>query len=276
MGIINVIKWDGRKEPFQREKIKRTILRLGAPPIIAEKIARQIEDEAYEEIATRKILDMVFRSLKEYKPVIAFRKDLRTAIGEIKPAPDFEEYVRLILRAHGFKVTSNRVIQGFCVTNEIDGIAEKDGEFIYLEVKHHNDPHTYTPFNVTLAAKAKWDDIKEGFKIGLNNQPFDRVLIVCNTRLTEHARKYADCVGLDHIGWNVPKGHGLERLIEEKKLYPITILKSLTKRERDVLPEHGILTLKQLVEDRSKKRGISKSRLTRIIKEAKSILNSVE
>jgi len=70
---------------------------------------------------------------------------------------------------------------------------------VLLEVKHHIDPHNYTPFDVTLSAKAKLDDIREGFKRGLNNEPFDRVLIVCNMRLTEHARRYADCIGIDHI-----------------------------------------------------------------------------
>jgi Holliday junction resolvase-like predicted endonuclease len=271
-----VIKWDGRKEPFQRKKIVRTLIRLGAQGEVADRIVDQIEASVYEGITTREVLDMVFKGLEEYKPAVALRMDLKSAVGEMRSAPDFEEYVRLILRAHGYEVVSNRVIQGFCVTHEIDGIAEKDGETIYLEVKHHAKPHTYTPFDVTLSAKAKWDDIKEGYTKGMNRQPFDRVLIVCNTKLTGHAKRYAECVGLDHIGWNVPEGHGLDKLIEETKLYPVTILKNLTKKERDNLSGHSILTLTQLVEDRSRKKGITKSRLTKMIDEAESILNSLE
>lgn len=271
-----MIKWDGREESFQRKKIVRTLRRLGAPSDVADRIVEQIEASVYDGITTSEVLDMVFKGLEEYKPAVALRRDLKTAVGEMKPAPEFEEYVRLILRAHGYKVVSNRVIQGFCVTHEIDGIAEKDGETIYLEVKHHAKPHNYTPFDVTLSAKAKWDDIKEGYKKGMNSQPFDRVLIVCNTKLTGHAKRYAECVGLDHIGWNAPEGHGLDRLIEESKLYPVTILKNLTEKERDNLSGHGILTLTQLVENRSRKKGISKSRLTKMISEAERILNSLE
>lgn len=269
--MVEVTKWDGRREPFQREKVERTLLRLGAPPRLAERLSRKIEDEAYEGIPTKEVLDRVYQALEEYKPAVALRKDLRTALGEMRSAPDFEEYVRIVLRAQGYRVHPNRIIQGLCVTHEVDGIAEKDGERIYLEVKHHRDPHNYTPFEGTLSAKAKLDDIREGLKRGLNNEPFDRVLIVCNTRLTEHARRYADCIGIDHMGWNVPHGRGFERLIEEKRLYPVTILRSPTEEEKGKLSEHGILTLEQLI-SRMERVNIPESRMSELIDETKRIL----
>lgn len=175
--------------------------------------------------------------------------------------------------AHGYEVTPNRVIQGFCVTHEIDGILVRNGETTYLEVKHHIDPHSYTPFDVTLAAKAKWEDINEGFRRSLSNHFFDRVLIVCNTKMTLHAKTYADCVGLDHLGWNEPYGQGFDSLIDEKELYPVTILKSLKEEERDALSGSGILTLKQLLEKRKEIVNLSKVRVSRLIKEAKGIFD---
>ena len=270
--MVKVTKWDGGKEDFQRAKVARTLMRVGASQDVAGNVVDWIEGKVYDGISTKLILDMAFQRMKKYESAVSFRKDLRTALGGMRSKPEFEEYVRIVLLAHGYKVTGNQVIQGFCVTHEIDGIAEKDGKTIYLEVKSHADPHSYTPFEVTLAVKAKWDDIKEGFKRGLNNQPFDKVLIVCNTKLTEHAQKYADCIGLEHIGWNSPPGHGLDRLIEGKRLYPTTILKSLTDKERDSLSEHGIITLKQLVEAKGKTVGIPKLRMTGLLEEAESIL----
>lgn len=266
-----VIKWDGRKEPFKREKVVRTLLRLGAPMDVSERIVQRIEAQIYDGITTKEVLDKVFQGLEEYKPAVASMRDLRAAIGEMRPAPDFEEYVRIVLRAQGYKVFPNRVIQGFCVTHEIDGVAEKDGETIYLEVKHHADPHTYTPFGVTLAAKAKWDDIEKGFEKGLNKTSFDRVLIVCNTRLTRHAARYAECIGLEHLGWNTPAGRGLNALITEK-LFPLTILKNLTSVERDTLADAGIITLKQLVDKGLPKINLSKARLKELVGEAEQIL----
>jgi hypothetical protein len=41
--------------------------------------------------------------------------------------PDFEQYVCIVPQANGYKVTASQTIQGFYVTHEIDGIAEKDG-----------------------------------------------------------------------------------------------------------------------------------------------------
>lgn len=270
--MVKVTKWNGSREDFQREKVVRTLLRVGTSRDTAEKVTSWVEGRIYDGISTKRILDMVFQRLRKYESAVSSRKDLKTALCGIRSKPEFEEYVRIVLRAHGYNVTENQVIQGFCVTHEIDGIAEKDGKTIYLEVKSHADPHSYTPFEVTLAAKAKWDDIKEGFKKGFNNHPFDKVLIVCNTKLTEHARKYADCIGLEHMGWNSPVGCGLDRLIEEKKLYPVTILRNLSEKERDALSDHDIITLKQLVEAKGKNVGIPKSRITRFIEEAESIL----
>lgn len=271
--MIKVIKWNGRKEPFKREKVLRTLLRLGAPMDAAEKVADLIEAEVHDGITTREILRKIFKGLEEHEPAVALRRDLRAAIGEMRPAPDFEEYVRIVLRAHGYKVSSNRVIQGFCVTHEIDGIAEKDGQTIYLEVKHHADPHNYTPFDVTLSAKAKWDDIQRGYERGLNRQSFDRVLIVCNTRLTQHARRYAECIGLEHLGWNVPAGRGLDAMITEKRLFPLTTLRSLTSDERDMLLDAGIITLKQLVTKRPRV-DMPRARLRELVREANQILSS--
>ena len=272
--MVNVVKWDGRSETFQRKKVSQTIVRMGASPGVADELSRRIEREAYEGITTKEILDKIYRGLKEHRPSLALRRDLRTALGLIRPKPDFEEYVRLILSEHGYKVSPNQVIQGLCVTHEIDGIARKNGKNIYIETKRHADPHSYTPFEVTLSAKAKWDDMNEGFKKGLNKQLLDGVLIVCNTRFTDHARRYADCVGLDHIGWNFPEGKGLDSLIEEKKLYPVSMLEGLTDDERDVLSERGILTLKQLVSVELKTDNIPASRIREIVDEAERILGT--
>lgn len=270
--IVGIVKWDGRKVPFQIDKVKTTLLRLGASQELAGKLAEEIASKVYEGIMTKTILDMINEELKKNKPAVKFRRDLRSALGMMNPKPDFEEYVHIILREHGYKVAPAQVIQGFCVTHEIDGIAEKDGKKIYLEVKNHAETHTYTPFPVTLAAKAKWDDIQEGYKRGLNTTSFDNVLIVCNTRFTEHAMQYAKCMGFEHLGWDVPKGRGLNRLIEEKHLYPVTILPDLTEEESARLSESRIYTLRQLVKVDAKEVNIPQHRFKELVEEAKRIL----
>jgi hypothetical protein len=270
--VIYVSKWDGRREPFERGKLVRTLLRLKASEAIANEIVDEIEGQLYDGIATKEILGMAYKQLEAYKPSAALMRDLKTALGRMKPMPDFEEYVRILLRAKGYRVAPNRTIQGFCVIHEIDGIVEKGGETIYLEVKNHSKPHILTPFGVTLAAKAKGDDIQKGYEKGLNEIHFDRVLIVCNTRLTQHAKKYAKCMGIGHIGWNTPKGEGIDAIITETNLYPVTILKTLSAKEHDRLSEAGIITLDQLRQGLSKIR-MKESRKRELISAAELVLS---
>lgn len=272
--MVNVVKWDGRREPFNRIKLYKTLIRFGASAGVAEEISKRIESDVYEGITTKKVLDMAVGLLRERKPSVGKMKDLKTALGAMISAPDFEEYVRILFRAKGYEVAPNRVIQGFCVTHEIDGILEKDGETIYLEVKNHSNPHVSTPFNVTLAAKAKWDDIQRGYEKGLNEHTFDRVLIVCNTRLTKHADDYARCIGLDHVGWNAPKGAGIDSIISETGIYPVTILKALTHNDHNMLSEAGIITLDQLITNDLTGVKITKARKEALRKEARMVLDS--
>ncbi|MDI6798584.1 MAG: restriction endonuclease [Candidatus Aenigmarchaeota archaeon] len=271
-----VTKFDGSKQEFQKEKIIRTCLRMHASKEIAEKIADKIESKAYEGIQTKKILQMIFGYLEEYKPEIKYQIDLREAICLLRPN-DFEQFVILLLREYGYEVSPPQIIRGRCVEHEVDGIAKKGNETICVEVKHHFQPHTYTGIDVCLKTQATIEDLKEGFTSGLDSINFDKALIVCNTKFSDHAKQYASCKGIELIGWKMPLEHGLEQLIEKKKLYPITFLKSVDKETGEKLAEMGILMIKQLVkhdvEELERKTKISRRKLRTYINEAKRILS---
>lgn len=277
MPTIFVTKFDGTMQPFQREKIVDTCVRMGATKEDAKKIADIIERKIYDGIATKKILQMIFRLLKKYRPAVEHQIDLREAISILRPKPDFERFVHLLLEEHGYEVTPNQIIRGKCVEHEIDGIARKKNETILVEVKHHYNHHTYTGLDVGRIAWATFEDLEEGFEQGLNSVKFTGIMIVCNTKLTEHAKQYAKCRGIMHIGWKAPPEHGLERMIEEKKLYPITLLKKLSKRDKTKLLDEGIIALKQLVDcevnELSRKTGMRRDKLQTLVRKAKEILS---
>ncbi|NIO38343.1 hypothetical protein GTO27_11680 [Candidatus Bathyarchaeota archaeon] len=63
-----VTKADGTKQLFDKEKVVKTCLRMGATREIAEAIAGGIERNIYDGIKTRKILQMIFRELSKHKP----------------------------------------------------------------------------------------------------------------------------------------------------------------------------------------------------------------
>jgi len=276
--MVLVTKFDGRKQEFQKRKVIRTCLRMHASPEVAEKIADKIEKEIYEGIPTKKILKLIFKYLREYRPEIRHQKDLREAICLLRPKPDFEEFVNLLLKAYGYEVQPPQIVKGKCIEHEIDGIAKKDGKTFYVEVKHHFNPHTYTGIDVCLEANSILEDFKEGFENGITPIKFDKVLIVCNTKFSEHAKRYAECKNIQLLGWKNPEERGLERLIEEKKLYPITFLKALSFEDEKKFGDAGIVLLKQLTELELEKihlkTRISRKKLRVYIKKATEILGS--
>jgi hypothetical protein len=274
---LSVNKADGSKQLFDKEKIVRTCVRMGAPREVAEAVAGKIEKRAHDGIKSKQILNMIFRHLARYNEAVKNHIDLRRALALMRPKPDFEQFVQILLREHGYEVTPNLIVRGKCVEHEIDAIAEKDGKTYAVEVKHHFNHHALTGLDVSRIARAIFEDITEGFKLGLNSINLDKATVICNTKYSDHAKRYGECRGIEQIGWNYPAQHGLEDMIENKKLYPITYLKTLDTTLRRKLAGEGIILLRQLVsyepEALSARLRTSRDRIDVLIEKAKVILS---
>jgi hypothetical protein len=269
MSEINVVKWDGQFEPYNREKVRSTLIKYGLTETDISRVLNEIEEELYDGIPTKEVYNLIEAKTKSRPRIL--KRDLRSALGELKSKPDFEVFIQQLLKKLDYNVTDERVIRGRCVEHEIDGVAEKDGKLYYIETKHHSKTHIKTPFIHTLAAKSKLDDIRNGFLEGKNDYDFERVILLCNTKLTSHANRYAECVGIQHVGWKTPDG-GLEQLIRKTKTYPVTIIKSATKSEKQRLSEANIVTLDDLIAV-NKVSKISLKRIKELKAEAKKILS---
>lgn len=275
--MVFVTKFDGTKQKFDKNKIVNTCLRNGSSRKVAENIAEEVEMRIYDGIETRKILQMTFRLLSKYKPSVKNQIDLRKALALMRSAPDFERFIQLLLSEHGYKVVSNRIVKGRCIEHEVDAIVTRDNKTFIVEVKHHMNYHSPTGLDVSRIARAVFEDLTEGFELGFNTIKIDGAIIVCNTKLSGHAKRYAECRGIGHIGWSSPPKRDLQTLIEEKKLYPITYLKGLSISDRNKLASKGILVLKQLIrmepEELGRQSGISPKILKDLVGKAKSILS---
>jgi len=274
---IFVKKADGTRQRFHRRKVINTCLRMHASKEIAEKIADKIENRLYDDIPTKKILQMIFSYLKKYRPVVKHQIDFRKAISLLRSKPDFERFIQMLLEAHGYIVSCNQIVRGRCVEHEVDAVATKGNKTYLVEIKHHSNYHIYTGLDVPRIARANLEDLTEGFNLGLHPIDFSEVLVVCNTKFSDHANRYAKCRGIRHIGWKTPPKQGLERMIEEKKFHPVTILKGLNKSNREKLLDSGLILLKQLISrdvyELSKKTKIPRKQLTEHVKKAKEILS---
>ena len=261
-----VIKASGEKEELDVGKVRKTCLRAGASRELADKIAREVEKRAYDGITTREVLNLTLKLLKE-EPEAAIRYDLKRAIMTLGPTGfPFEKFVAELLQNYGYKTRVGQVIRGKCVDHEIDIVAEKDGKRYLVECKYHNALGIHTDLKVALYTHARFLDL------GGN---FDQAWLVCNTKLTGEARKYARCSGLKITSWRYPRRESLERMIEEKRLYPVTILRSVKGFARDRLFQAGIMLAKDLLDygfERLKKMtDLPRDSLNKIMEEAKVV-----
>lgn len=195
----------------------------------------------------------------------------------MRPKPDFERFIQLLLSERGYEVTPNRIIRGRCVEHEVDAVARKNGETYLVEVKHHYNYHTLTGLDESRIARAVFEDVTEGFKLGLNRLKVDKSMIVVNTKFSEHARRYARCRQIHLVGWSSPPNQSLRTMIEEKKLYPLTCLQGLDAAAKERLASAGILLLKQLAAGNPEKlvreTKIPKGTLESMIKKARVIVS---
>lgn len=275
-----VTKADRTRQPFNKAKIVGTCVRMGASRRVAAKVAEAVEARVYDGIETNKILRIIHQQLGKYVPSVRFHIDLRRALSLIRPTPDFERFIRILLREHDYEVSPNQIIKGKCVEHEIDAIARKDGKTFLVEVKHHSNHHTPAGLDVVRIARAVLEDAVEGFEAGLNSLKIDGIIIVCNTKLSKHAREYAECRGILYISWKLPLDNSLRMMIENKKLYPLTFLKNLNMGTRRKLELAGTLLVKELVEEQpselSKRTGISIDTLRQMRHDAREILSREE
>ena len=99
--MVVVTKADGTKQLFDKEKVIRTCLKMHVSEEEAREVANKVEMKIYEGIPTKKILEMIFFYLKNYRPQIKHQIDLRESISLMRPKPDFENFVGIVLRGQG-------------------------------------------------------------------------------------------------------------------------------------------------------------------------------
>jgi hypothetical protein len=262
-----VTKASGEKEEFDIEKVRRTCLRAGASEKLASKIAEEVERNVYDGITTEEILHLTLKLLEE-EPGAATRYDLKRAIMSLGPAGfPFENFMAEVLRNYGYKTKVGEIVKGKCISHEVDIVAEKENKRYLIECKYHNASGIHTDLKVIMYSYARFLDLDENF---------DQAWLICNTKCSRDARKYAKCVGLKITSWGYPGKESLEKMIERKKLYPVTILRSVTGFTKDRLFKAKIMLAKDLlnyrVEDLKRMTGLPENTLDKIRKEVRWVI----
>ncbi|VAW32633.1 hypothetical protein MNBD_CPR01-291 [hydrothermal vent metagenome] len=245
-----IVKADGTKEKFDPEHLHQSLVRAGAGEYTARHIADTITKTVHHGMHTHEVYNRAFRLLRKETRPVAARYALRRALQELGPSGHpFEDFVARIFEKEGWSVEWRKVLQGKCVTHEVDVYAHKDGTTMAAELKYHNAPNYKTDVKVALYVKARFDDIWAHLE-ERKKSPVERGFLITNTKFTTQAIAYAQCAGMELIGWGYPDEGNLYERMCRTRVYPITALTRVTKAEKRLLIGAGIVSCDMLRERR--------------------------
>lgn len=262
-----VLKADGETEPFNPQKLIESLERSGASKSTAEVIRKEVEKELYNGITTSEIYRHAFAHLRQHKRTAAARYSLKRAILDFGPSGfPFESYLAEIFRAQGYAVRVDQIVHGGCVEHEVDVVAQKNKDTLYVEAKFHNAAGFKTDLKTALYVKARMDDLR-----AVSDTPQHIIgMLATNTKFTEVAVQYATCAGVELLGWEYPHKGNLHDMVDATGLYPITALTSLNRFEKDELLQDRIVLCNEIQkqEDAFNRIGIKGKRMQTIVEEA--------
>ncbi|MEW6584346.1 MAG: restriction endonuclease [Nitrospirota bacterium] len=247
---MTIVKASGQKEEFDIGKLVDSLIRSGASSEVAWDIARQVAREIVPSTHTKHIFRLAKRLLKRYTPVSDMKYSLKRALSSLGPAGyQFEKYLAGILRAYQYEVETNKVINGYCVTHEVDVFAVKNGNGYVIECKYHSNGGNPTDVKTALYVHSRVEDIRRTHAGAPGNKiDIAEGWLVTNTRCTSDARKYAECVGLKIVSWKYPEEASLEKMIENKMLYPVNVLSSVKRSSLEALFRNQIVLAKDIAD----------------------------
>jgi len=243
-----VVKSTGEVEAIDPNKILNSLIRSGSTRKQAEKALDNIKNNVHDGTTTAEIHDMTHEFLENMGHKLALKYSLKKAIMSLGPQGFvFERYTAKILSRYGYDTEVSVVMNGCCIEHEVDVVAKKDNQVFLMECKYHNHRGTYSDVKTALYVHARFMDIEKASK----KQPDDKAnyqgWLVTNTKATKDAVKYASCVKLKVLAWQHPEEKNLQYYIENKRLYPISIIPSIKKVYRNKLFDTDIILIQDLI-----------------------------
>lgn len=272
---INIVKKSGDIVAFDVEKLINSLRRVHASEDIIQQIVSEIQSTIYEGITTKKIYQIAFDMLKKQSRVSASKYKLKNALLELGPSGfPFEKLVGKLMAHEGFSTQVGVIVQGNCVSHEIDVIAQKEDNHYFIECKFHSDQGRFCNVKIPLYVNSRFLDVEKQWKKQKSNEgKISKGGVYTNTRFTTDAIQYGICAGLLMASWDYPLGNGLKERIDISGLHPLTALTTLTKNEKTKLLDIGLVLCREIYEqpDVLNQIGISKPRHKNILEDAKEL-----
>lgn len=248
---VTIVKADGKRESFDVEKLRFSLLNSGATKEATEEVIAHLVPSLHNGMTTQEIYRHAFKILSRMSKPVARSYSLRRAVMDLGPSGfPFEDFVAEILRTKGLECVTRQMVLGGCVPHEVDVVAYNDKKLIMVEAKFHNELGTKSDLKVVLYIKARFDDLRENvFSYGGKERKITDAWLVTNTKFSSTAIHYGVCKDMTLIGWNYPEKGNLQDMIEEGRLHPLTCLTSLSDAEKKILLAAGFVLCSKVKED---------------------------
>jgi hypothetical protein len=277
---MKIVKHSGNIVDYNPLKLKQSLLKSGASYLEVEAILDTIEKEIYEGISTKQIYKMAFSLLKKVCHSHAARYNLKEAIRLLGPAGFFfEKYIARLFASEGYHTLTNFILDGKCVSHEIDVLVKKDNAIAMVECKFHIGKDANSDVKVPMYILSRFNDLKDNrHTIYTRNDSISKCWIVTNNRFTTDAIAFAKCSKLNLLSWNYPENNNLKTKNDTNYLYPITCLTTLSLAEKDKLLVLDVILVKELINNSEslEQIGLSSNRIKNVLKEASELCKYIE
>ena len=246
---IQVRKASGELEEFDQGKLVQNLKLAKIPDDIAAAAANYVKNRLEDQISTGKIHDYVQEYLNKNNLLgYALHYDLKNALLRLGPTGyAFEKFVARVLSAYGYLTRQGVIIQGKCVSHEIDVSAQKEGQHFLIECKFHNQAGVKTDVQVALYTYARFLDVRAALEsLANHSQQYHQAWLVTNTKVTKDVLDYAKCMDMKVLAWGYPQMGSLREIIISSGLHPVTVLVGLNPNQYQSLFDHDIVTCADL------------------------------
>lgn len=272
---MKIVKHSGDIVDFNPIKLEQSLLKSGASQLVVETILKAIKNEIYEGISTKQIYKMAFGLLKKAAHSHAARYNLKEAIRLLGPAGFFfEKYIARLFAAENYKTQTNLILQGKCVSHEIDVLVKKENVISMIECKFHMGKDANSDVKVPMYILSRFIDLKDRRHVIFSGKEFiTKCWIVTNNRFTADAIQFAKCSRLSLLSWNFPENNNLKTKNDTNNVYPVTCLTTLSLSEKEKLLILDVILVKEIINNSQclEKIGLSPNRIKNVLKEASEL-----
>ena len=266
---IAVTKASGNIESFSVVKLKNSLARAKATTGEIDAVIETLLPTLYQGISTQKIYSEAFRLLKQHSKHHAARYYLKRGIMELGPSGfPFEIFISELFKHKGYSVQVGKILQGQCITHEVDLIAEKENEIHLMECKYKNQAGVAVDVKTPLYIHSRFEDVLANKLLSYKQRTFTG-WVITNSKFTSDAIAYGSCKGMRLLGWDYPLDNSLKDWIERSGLYPLTCLTSLKRSEMEWLLAKGYVLVKDVYHNQQLllKAGVKELRIKAVMEE---------